>query len=40
MDILLGILIPFIGTTIGASFVFFMKKNINKKFEQILIGFA
>ncbi len=40
MNILLGILIPFIGTTIGASFVFFMKKNINKKFEQILIGFA
>jgi len=40
MDTLLGVLIPFIGTTIGASFVFFMKKNINKKFEQILIGFA
>jgi len=28
MDILLGILIPFIGTTIGASFVFFMKKKV------------
>lgn len=40
MNILIGILIPFIGTTIGASLVFFMKKNINAKFEQILLGFA
>ncbi|MDE5539083.1 MAG: ZIP family metal transporter [Bacilli bacterium] len=40
MKVLLGILIPFVGTTIGASLVFFMKKNINKKFEKLLLGFA
>lgn len=39
-DVVIGILIPFLGTTIGSALVFFMKKNINKKFEQVLIGFA
>lgn len=40
MKILIGILIPFIGTSLGASFVFIMKNNINKKLEKILLGFA
>lgn len=35
-----GILIPFIGTTLGSSFVFFMKKNMNEKFQKMIIGFA
>ena len=35
-----GILIPFIGTTFGSSFVFFMKKNINSKIQKLIIGFA
>lgn len=37
---ILGILIPFIGTSLGSSFVFFMKKNMNKNFQKILVGFA
>lgn len=38
--ILLGIFIPFIGTSLGSSMVFFLKKHINEKLEKILIGFA
>ena len=40
MKVILGILIPFIGTVIGSFFVFFMKKEINKKIEIIIYGFA
>lgn len=40
MDIILGILIPFIGTTLGALLVFFVKSNINNKYEKFLLGFA
>lgn len=35
-----GILIPFIGTTFGSSFVFFMRKNMSEKFQKMLVGFA
>ncbi len=35
-----GILIPFIGTSFGSSFVFFMKKNMSEKFQKIIVGFA
>ena len=35
-----GILIPFVGTTLGSSFVFFMKKSMNNKIEKFTIGFA
>jgi hypothetical protein len=38
--ILLGILIPFIGTSIGSAVVFFFKKNINLIIEKIFLGFA
>lgn len=37
---ILGILIPFIGTSLGSFFVFFLKKDLNKKFNKIMIGFA
>ena len=37
---LIGILIPFVGTSIGSSFVFFMKKNMSEKFQKITVGFA
>ena len=37
---ILGVLIPFIGTTLGSGFVFFMKKNMNDNFQKLLIGFA
>lgn len=40
MKVIMGILIPFIGTVIGSSLVFFMKKEINKKLEIIIYGFA
>lgn len=36
----IGILIPFIGTTLGALMVFFMRNKMNEKFEKILLGFA
>ena len=35
-----GILIPFFGTSIGSFFVFFLKKDLNNKYQKILIGFA
>ncbi len=35
-----GILIPFFGTTLGSSFVFFMRKNMSEKFQKMLVGFA
>lgn len=37
---ILGILIPFFGTSLGSSFVFFLKKRINNSFHKIMIGFA
>ena len=37
---ILGILIPFIGTSFGSSFVLFMKKNMSEKFQKITVGFA
>lgn len=40
MEILLSAFIPFIGTTLGALMVFFMKEKINEKIQKILIGFA
>lgn len=36
----LGILIPFIGTTLGAAAVFLMKNKMNNRLEKILLGFA
>ncbi|MEE8886398.1 MAG: ZIP family metal transporter [Eubacteriales bacterium] len=39
-DTLIGILIPFLGTTLGAGCVFFMKKEMKEKTQKILGGFA
>ncbi|WP_033166128.1 ZIP family metal transporter [Clostridium sp. KNHs205] len=36
----LGILIPFIGTTLGSAFVFLLKNRINPLVQKILLGFA
>ncbi|MGH4036543.1 MAG: ZIP family metal transporter [Sphaerochaeta sp.] len=38
--IALGLLIPFIGTTLGASLVFLMKDEISERMQKILLGFA
>lgn len=35
-----GILIPFIGTTLGAAMVFFMKNEMSIRLTRILLGFA
>ena len=40
MQLIIGLLIPFLGTALGASMVFLMKKEMNKKIEKILLGFA
>ena len=40
MEVFLGILIPFLGTTLGAGAVFLMKNKLNSKLEKILLGFA
>jgi len=40
MDITIGILIPFLGTTLGSMMVFFMRSYLNKKVEKFLLGFA
>ena len=36
----LGVLLPFIGTILGAGTVFFLKKDLNAKFQKFLLGFA
>lgn len=40
MNILIGILIPFLGTSLGAACVYAMKKEMNKIVNKILLGFA
>ena len=40
MQLTLGLLIPFIGTTLGSAMVFFMRKAMDKKIEKMLLGFA
>ena len=38
--IILGLLIPFIGTTLGAMCVFLVKNKLNDKVQKSLLGFA
>ncbi|NPD90993.1 ZIP family metal transporter [Xylanibacter muris] len=38
--LVLGILIPFLGTVIGSSFVFLMKDGMNAALQKTLLGFA
>ena len=40
MNVFTGLLIPFLGTTLGSAMVFLMKNKLNKKVEKILLGFA
>ena len=40
MNIVVGLLIPFLGTTLGAAMVFLMKNKINEKLEKAILGFA
>ena len=40
MEIFNGILIPFLGTTLGAACVFFMKHSLSDSVQRALTGFA
>lgn len=40
MNLFLGILTPFIGTTAGAACVFFLRKGIKQTLQKGLLGFA
>ncbi|MBR3402883.1 MAG: ZIP family metal transporter [Parasporobacterium sp.] len=40
IETVLGILIPFAGTSLGAAMVFILKKNISGQMQKILTGFA
>lgn len=40
ISLVVGLMIPFAGTTLGSAMVFLMKNRLNKKFENFLLGFA
>ena len=40
MNTFFGILIPFVGTTLGAACVFFMRTTFSKSVQRALTGFA
>ena len=37
---IVGIMIPFIGTSLGSGFVFFLKNKINENIQKMLVGIA
>lgn len=39
-DVFIGLMVPFIGTTLGAAAVFFMKQGFGKAVSRMLTGFA
>ena len=39
-NIAIGLLIPFLGTTLGSAMVFLMKNKMNTKVQKLLLGFA
>lgn len=38
--LLIGLLIPLLGTMLGASFVFFMKHDMPERLQKALLGFV
>ena len=40
LNVAIGILIPFLGTTLGSACVFFMKNDISERLGRALAGFA
>ncbi len=40
MEIFQGILIPFVGTSLGAAMVFFLKDQMSEMLQKVLTGFA
>ena len=39
-NVFFGLLIPFIGTTLGALMVLFVSGSVNQKLQKVLLGFA
>ena len=39
-NIAIGLLIPFLGTTLGSAMVFFLKDKIKPSIQKVLAGFA
>ena len=40
VQVLSGVMIPFIGTSLGAAMVFLLKNQISEKIQKVLTGFA
>ena len=40
MQVIYGLLIPFLGTALGSATVFFLKNNLKQSVEKLLLGFA
>ena len=38
--LIIGLLIPLLGTMLGSAFVFFMKEDMSAKLQKSLLGFA
>lgn len=38
--ILIGLLVPLLGTMLGSAFVFFMKGDMSVRLQKSLLGFA
>lgn len=38
--LIISLIIPLVGTTLGSAMVFFLKKEINPKLQKVLLGFA
>ena len=39
-SILVGLMVPFLGTALGSACVFLMKRKMNRQIERALTGFA
>ena len=40
MTLVIGFLIPLLGTMLGSAFVFFMKDEMSPRLQKTLLGFA
>lgn len=40
MEVTIGLLVPFVGTTLGAACVFFLRDELNRLVQKGLLGFA
>lgn len=40
MGLTIGLLLPLLGTTLGSAMVFFMRQEMNRRLEKLLLGFA